>query len=497
MDAVGKTLFRPSDVAVGADGAIYVSDWFDPRVGGHADLDGTCSGAIYRIAPKCFKPVNPSFDLKTVEGQVEALKSPAVNVRALGFYPLRDGGEKNFLAVEKLLSDPNLYIQARAVHLLAQLGPKGEAKVREILHAGWSEEIRATAYRALRRANKDVLGEAAKLTGDASKMLLREVALSLRDAPADQAVPILVQLGDRYQGDRAYLEAWGTGTTGKGEQVFAALKETLLTGDPVRWRALRANLVWRLMTPAAVKDLTQRAMAKDLDPGLRKVAIDSLAFIPSKLAGDALIEIAQQGGNELAGQAVYWLEQNTRDNGAWSDLKVKEVAVAAGVLTNEPKPLVSVLTPEGPPGTTSNLASVEEIAKLKGDPEKGKVTASRCLMCHQYGGIGLSFGPGLDGWAKNQTTEVIVRSILEPSADIAHGFDGFRVETHSGAVIDGLLGSKRNPAIILSQGGVMQRVPNDDLKSAKKLGRSLMLTAEQLGLTAQDIADITAYLKSL
>ncbi|MCM8525693.1 MAG: NPCBM/NEW2 domain-containing protein, partial [Lentisphaeraceae bacterium] len=30
------TYFRPSDVAVGADGAIYVADWFDARVGGHA-----------------------------------------------------------------------------------------------------------------------------------------------------------------------------------------------------------------------------------------------------------------------------------------------------------------------------------------------------------------------------------------------------------------------------------------------------------------------------
>ena len=29
-----KTMFRPSDVCVGPDGAIYVADWFDARVGG-------------------------------------------------------------------------------------------------------------------------------------------------------------------------------------------------------------------------------------------------------------------------------------------------------------------------------------------------------------------------------------------------------------------------------------------------------------------------------
>ena len=37
--ARSQTLFRPSDVAVGPDGALYVSDWIDPRVGGHQDLD--------------------------------------------------------------------------------------------------------------------------------------------------------------------------------------------------------------------------------------------------------------------------------------------------------------------------------------------------------------------------------------------------------------------------------------------------------------------------
>ncbi|HEU4781163.1 MAG TPA: PVC-type heme-binding CxxCH protein, partial [Steroidobacteraceae bacterium] len=142
-----QTFFRPSDVAVGADGAIYVADWFDPRVGGHDDKDDTTSGAIYRIAPKGFKPVVPAIDAGTLEGQLVALRSPAVNVRMLGFNGLVARGAAAVPAVEKLLADENPYIQARAVWLLARLGPEGLARAEKLL-ASADANLRIAAYRA-------------------------------------------------------------------------------------------------------------------------------------------------------------------------------------------------------------------------------------------------------------------------------------------------------------------------------------------------------------
>ena len=52
VDDDRRKWFRPSDVAVGTDGALYVADWYDPIVGGHQMRDGKGYGRIYRITPK-------------------------------------------------------------------------------------------------------------------------------------------------------------------------------------------------------------------------------------------------------------------------------------------------------------------------------------------------------------------------------------------------------------------------------------------------------------
>lgn len=125
--ALGR-YFRPSDVAVGPDGAIYVADWFDSRVGGHRWNDEGARGTIYRIAAKGAPLSVPKSNLETIEGQIEALRNPAANVRYPGFAALRDAGERAVPALKELLEDQNPFIAVRAVWLLAHSPKTGRTR---------------------------------------------------------------------------------------------------------------------------------------------------------------------------------------------------------------------------------------------------------------------------------------------------------------------------------------------------------------------------------
>jgi len=490
-----NTWFRPADVTIGPDGAIYVADWFDPRVGGHGTSDRTLSGTIYRIAPKGFKSVVPKLNLKTRTGQIAALRSPAINTRYLGFSRLREAGEESIPTLVEFAGDKNPYVAARAIWLLAQLGEKGEQAISMLweaeLKGGGKPQARIVAFRAFRRANHPgMMDLARRLAGDPSPAVRREVAFYLRNEEATPAViSILVDLAKSYDGkDRTYLEAFGTGATGKEAAVYAALVKDAKSSD---WNKATAGAVWRLMTAAAVPALQERVFNRKLPVEERRMALESIAFVRSGSAANAMVDIANLIQEKaLAERAAFWVKWN---NDRWWKSYQPGGKLKGGNAT--PK-LVPVVIPEekGP----SKLPPVADILKLKGDATRGKGVAGRCISCHVIGDLGMDLGPNLTGFGQRFPAEVVAKAIVDPSAEISLGFEGQHLTTRKdGHDIMGVVLADGDPVIVRSMGGITQSIPAEDVKSRRAMKRSLMLSAEQLGLTAQDVADVVEYLSTV
>ncbi|HEY1049744.1 MAG TPA: dehydrogenase, partial [Prosthecobacter sp.] len=483
------TLFRPSDVCVGADGAIYISDWFDKRTGGHMDTDETCSGTIYRIAPKGSNPKITKARFDTLEAQIAALKSPVNNVRHTAFVKLKEQGEPAMAAVAALREDKNPYIAARAIWLLAQMGEKANLKVRPWLESDDANK-RLVALRALRAAGGDLMDLYNSMAADGSAAVRREVAVAMRDVPFARSGHILIELAKRYSGkDRSYLEAWGIGCTGKEAEVWDALKKAANGTPAEEWSDAFAQATWRLHPAAAVESVKARALSAKLSAPQRKLAVDTLAFTQDASAAQAMLAVAKDKTSPVHGDAMWWLiNRSTND---WSAYNIAGELKAQGIFDPDAAKLVTIETPPASP----SLVKLEDVTKLTGNAKNGSSLIVRCVMCHQINNQGVEFGPSLQGWGLSQPSDIIAQAILEPSKDIAHGFDGVEIVTKDGIKIHGMVLTDGDVLIVRSMGGQSQFVPKSRIASRKKMDRSLMLSGSQLGLTAQDVADIVAYLR--
>ena len=234
--------YRPSDVAVGPDGSLFIADWYDPGVGGHGmrDLD---RGRIFRVVPDGHNGYKfTKRDFKSLEGAISGLLSSDLESRYLGWNALHEMGvDKTQDALMKLISDKDKINRARAAWCLGKMPGAGK-KVIDKISKDLDSDLRIVAIRLARQLNSDVVNLITMLSNDKSPQVRRECAVALRELDDDDVPKLWAKLALQHDGkDRWYLEALGIAAEGKWDECFKAW-----IGSGGQWNTKAGkDIVWR------------------------------------------------------------------------------------------------------------------------------------------------------------------------------------------------------------------------------------------------------------
>lgn len=244
---------RPSDVCVAPDGSLFVTDWYDPGVGGHK-MDDPGRGRIFRIAPTTEYKI-PALDLNTTQGAIQGLQSPNLATRYLAWTKLHEDGAAAEAALLDLYEKGKPHQRARALWLLGKI----EGKAATYIEKGLSdsdENIRMTALRLAQQEDEaNLLSYVQQLVMDKNPQVRREAALALRYQDSPEAANLWAELAAQHDGkDRWYLEALGIGADLHPQPYFNAY----LTKVGNEWNTPAGrDIIWRMRSPETVPLLVE------------------------------------------------------------------------------------------------------------------------------------------------------------------------------------------------------------------------------------------------
>jgi len=143
------------------------------------------------------------------------------------------------------------------------------------------------------------------------------------------------------------------------------------------------------------------------------------------------------------------------------------------------------------------------LAGLSGDVARGRSlfladAGPQCGRCHRAEGSGRAFGPPLDGIARRYDRSTLLDHIRWPSRRIAPEYALHQVETRDGLQHGGFLVSKDARTLrLLGEGSSAVDLPLETVVSDAVSPVSAMPEGLLDALTAQEVADLLAYLGSL
>jgi putative heme-binding domain-containing protein len=157
---------------------------------------------------------------------------------------------------------------------------------------------------------------------------------------------------------------------------------------------------------------------------------------------------------------------------------------------------------------TMDANFVQQKAKLEslvstvsgGDVRRGQSvfnnTKAACSSCHAIGYLGGKVGPDLTRIGGTRSERDLLESIVFPSASFVRSYEPVLVATKDGKVHNGILKRDSDEVVLATTATEEIRIPRSEIDEMKPGTVSIMPAGLDQQLSAQDLADLVAFLRA-
>jgi hypothetical protein len=469
----GSDFFRPTCMVSAGKGVFYFNDWVFSSYPIHK------RGRLWKLEISDAPWIKKDNDPLTKEAELASdLRTGKAKLDTAKLLTLARGKDA-------MLSDASLTALARESWTVD--------KVKSL-----SKDDRVWAFVALRRSDMSDEQWPRAFLNEADPELRYESLRWIADAVLKNFMPqVEAMLSDAsldYRLFEATLATWNTlrGEPGAGVTNPDVLVERITNPKtPARLKGYALRL-----TPPTHKALTLdllREFATSSDDVLQLEAVRTLA------ARRASAEIAadEKRSPQLRAEAILGVDDAkllhqlaANDNTAIRDEAKRALRMSEGFTPNTTRP---------PFDQTEAWLKLIDSLPGKADPEAGRrlffnTKVATCASCHRHSGRGNVVGPDLTLVSQQGDRLAILRSILEPSREVAPQFYPSQVKLKDGTEFIGILLRSSNTEVFRDLTGKEKSFPQTDIVSRTELKTSLMPPGLVMTLMNEEIRDLLAFL---
>lgn len=294
----------------------------------------------------------------------------------------------------------------------------------------------------------------------------------------------------------------------------AAKRSLEVVGDATEKEADRLTAIDAL-TAARDVDLLRSASSllrsTTTTQTLRSRLIGALGRYDSPAVADLVLDIYDELASDLQPQAIELLTQRA----SWSRSLLEAIArkdlspntlnvnQVRTLLASSDKELVALVQREWGAVRTERNPEREgiirqmhdQLSQTSGNAHRGREVFNRvCGQCHKIYGTGQDVGPEITRNGRG-SFEHLLSNVFDPSLVIGASYQARSVITADGRVLTGLLSEDNEQRIVLkTQGGKLEIIPREDVEEIAISKLSLMPEGLEKQLTADQLADLFAFL---